>query len=126
MKMNHILVYIISFAIGLFIDGITGTYGLHALACLIVSIYRNQFLLNIIRTKRELVNEEPSPSTLNSNFYSSYILVSSILHNVVIFIYYYCMNKDFIYYGIEFLCTTAFEIILILFLDLFRQKKIFY
>lgn len=126
MKMNHLLVYILSFFIGLLMDGITGTYGLHALACLIVSFYRNQFLLNVIRTKRELVNEEPSTTTLNSNFYSSYIIISCILHNIIIIGYYYIFNKDFIHYVIEFICTTAFEIISILFLDLFRRKKSYY
>lgn len=76
----------ISFFLGLIVDIFSDTYGMNALACTIVAMFRRPILRLYVPREEDLTRPEPSMYSLGTAAYLKYLLTMTLLYCTLIFL----------------------------------------
>lgn len=76
----------ISFFLGLIVDVFSDTYGMNALACTIVAMFRRPILRLYVPREEDLTRPEPSMYSIGTSAYLKYLLTVTLLYCSLIFI----------------------------------------
>lgn len=112
---------LIGFSLGLVIDILSNTMGLHTFACTLIGFARNSFL-KLLFPYLEFKSQEPSIAQLGKSGYAKYALGMISLHHIALF-----MMESLSFSGLEFLMlrvaiNIAFTLLLIFCFELYRTK----
>lgn len=76
----------ISFFLGLIVDVFSDTYGMNALSCTILAMFRRPILRLYVPREEDLTRPEPSMYSLGTSTYMKYLLTMTLLYCTLIFL----------------------------------------
>lgn len=121
----NILLFPLSFLMGLTIDAFYNTPGLHAAACTLLALVRVLFIG--VTVQKEGFDNEPDPTLSNMGFrwFFTYTLVLTLFHHFFLFNLEVFRFSEIQYTLIRFLLSSVFTIFLILISSFlfFRRKE---
>ncbi|EHQ28374.1 rod shape-determining protein MreD [Mucilaginibacter paludis] len=124
-EIPNVLLFILSFILGLSIDAFYDTPGLHAAACTLLAFVRISFI-NITVQKDGFDNEpEPTLSVMGFRWYFTYVLVLTLIHHFFLFNLEVFSLREIQYTLGRFVLSSVFTVFLILISGLlfFRKKE---
>lgn len=124
-EIPNVLLFILSFAIGLTIDMFYDTPGLHAAACTILALVRILFIS--ITVQKDGFDNEPEPtlSIMGFRWFFTYALVLTLFHHFFLFNLEVFRITEIQYTLSRFLLSSIFTVFLMLISGLlfFRRKE---
>lgn len=124
-NMSRAWLMILSFILGITLDGFRHHPGFHAAACVLVA-YVRPLLINLLIPQEgsETSYEEPSHKSLGGFLqYFVYAGILSLLHNIWLFALEAWQFADIWYFMIKTLLSTAISLLLILLTELLFSRK---
>ena len=124
-EIPNILLFILSFGLGLTLDAFYDTPGLHAAACTLLAFVRVQFI-NITVQKDGFDNEpEPTLSVMGFRWFFTYVLILTVIHHFFLFTLEVFRLSELQYTLSRFALSSIFTVFLILISGLlfFRKKE---
>jgi rod shape-determining protein MreD len=121
----NLLLYLLSFILGLTIDAFYDTPGLHAAACTLLAYVRIVFI-NITVQKDGFDNEpEPTMSVMGFRWFFAYVLVLTLIHHFFLFNLEVFRLSEIQYTLGRFALSSVFTVFLILISGLlfFRKRE---
>jgi hypothetical protein len=119
----NIVLFPLSFIIGLTIDAFYDTPGLHAAACTLLAFVRVSFI-NITVQKDGFDNEpEPTLSIMGLRWFFTYILVLTLIHHFFLFNLEVFRISELQYTFVRFLLSSVFTVFLMLLSGLLFYRK---
>jgi rod shape-determining protein MreD len=114
----------VGFFFGLTLDYFTKTPGLHAAPCTLIA-YLRPFLINILIRQEgaELNYRSPSISSMGLAPYATYVLILTLIHNIVLVFLEFLQIGSFLYLVGKILGTTGISIVLIALTELIFYRK---
>lgn len=121
----NILLFVLSFILGLTIDAFYDTPGLHAAACTLLALVRVLFIS--ITVQKDGFDNEPEPtlSIMGFRWFFTYALILTLFHHFFLFNLEVFRLSEIDYTLVRFLLSTVFTVFLILVSGLlfFRKKE---
>ncbi|MDT3404999.1 rod shape-determining protein MreD [Mucilaginibacter terrae] len=120
----NILLFFLSFLLGLTIDAFYDTPGLHAAACVLMAFVRVLFIS--ITVQKEGFDNEPEPTLGNMGFrwFFTYSLILILFHHFFLFNLEVFSLSEIEYTLLRFLSSTVFTLFLVLISSfLFYRRK---
>ncbi|WP_462264773.1 rod shape-determining protein MreD [Mucilaginibacter sp.] len=120
----NVMLFLLSFLLGITIDMFYNTPGLHAAACTLLALVRVLFIG--ITVQKDGFDNEPNPSLSNMGFrwFFTYVLVLTLFHHFALFNLEVFRFSEIQYTLIRFLLSSVFTIFLILITSfLFYRRK---
>ncbi|GAB2693453.1 rod shape-determining protein MreD [Mucilaginibacter koreensis] len=120
----NVLLFLLSFLMGLTIDMFYNTPGLHAAACTLLAFVRVTFIS--ITVQKEGFDNEPDPTLSNMGFrwFFTYSLVLILFHHFALFNLEVFRFSEIQYTLIRFLLSSVFTLFLVLITSfLFYRRK---
>jgi hypothetical protein len=119
----NIVLFPLSFIIGITIDAFYDTPGLHAAACTLLAFVRVSFI-NITVQKDGFDNEpEPTLSIMGFRWFFTYILVLTLIHHFFLFNLEVFRISELQYTFVRFLLSSVFTVFLMLLSGLLFYRK---
>ncbi len=121
----NILLFALSFILGLTIDAFYDTPGLHAAACTLLALVRVLFIS--ITVQKDGFDNEPEPtlSIMGFRWFFTYALILTLFHHFFLFNLEVFRLSEIDYTLVRFLLSTVFTVFLMLVSGLlfFRKKE---
>lgn len=119
----NMVLFPLSFIIGITIDAFYDTPGLHAAACTLLAFVRVSFI-NITVQKDGFDNEpEPTLSIMGFRWFFTYILVLTLIHHFFLFNLEVFRISELQYTFVRFLLSSVFTVFLMLLSGLLFYRK---
>jgi rod shape-determining protein MreD len=124
-EIPNVLLFILSFAVGLTIDMFYDTPGLHAAACTVLALVRVLFIS--ITVQKDGFDNEPEPtlSIMGFRWFFFYVSVLTLVHHFVLFNLEVFRINEFEYTLIRWVSSSIFTVFLMIVSGLlfFRRKQ---
>ena len=124
-EIPNVLLFALSFILGLTIDAFYDTPGLHAAACVVLALVRILFIS--ITVQKEGFDNEPEPtlSIMGFRWFFTYALVLTLFHHFFLFNLEVFRIADIQYTLSRFVLSSLFTVFLMLVIGLlfFRKKE---
>jgi hypothetical protein len=120
----NLLLFALSFLIGITIDAFYDTPGLNAAACVVLALVRVLFIS--ITVQKDGFDNEPEPTLgiMGFRWYFTYVLISTLFHHFFLFALESFSFSELQYTLMRFVLSTAFTVFLIIISGLlFYTKK---
>jgi len=123
-NINRFWLLVISFLFGLSLDYFTGTYGLHAAACVLIA-YIRPFLLNLLIPKdtAEQSYIEPGRKSMGWAPYALYVAILSFVHHFCLVLIEWLQFGNFVYFIGKVAGTTAVSLLMIFLVEMLFSRK---
>jgi rod shape-determining protein MreD len=124
-EIPNILLFILSFILGITLDAFYDTPGLHAAACTLLAFVRILFI-NVTVQKDGFDNEpEPTLSVMGFRWYFTYVLSLTLIHHFFLFNLEVFRLSEIQYTLSRFILSSVFTVFLILISGLlfFRKRE---
>jgi rod shape-determining protein MreD len=124
-EIPNVLLFILSFILGLTLDAFYDTPGLHAAACTLLAFVRVMFI-NLTVQKDGFDNDpEPTLSVMGFRWFFTYVLVLTLIHHFFLFNLEVFRLSEIQYTLSRFVLSSLFTVFLILISGLlfFRKKE---
>lgn len=121
---NRFVLLISSFLLGLSLDYIGGTPGLHAAPCVLIAFLR-PYLLNLLipQQEREQSYMEPSFKSMGFAPYSLYVILLTFIHHIYLVLIEWLQFGNLIYFLGKITFTTLTSLLLIFIAELIFPRK---
>ncbi len=124
-EVPNVLLFLLSFLLGLSIDAFYDTPGLHAASCVLLALVRIMFIS--ITVQKEGFDNEPEPTLGNMGFrwFFAYAGILTLVHHFFLFNLEVFHLSEIQYTLLRFLLSSAFTLFLILVSSFlfFRRKE---
>jgi rod shape-determining protein MreD len=121
----NIILFILSFGLGIVIDAFYDTPGLHAASCVLLAFVRILFIS--ITVQKEGFDNEPDPSmsVMGFRWFFMYILILTLIHHFFLFNLEVFRLSEIQYTLLRFVLSSVFTVFLMLISGLlfFRRKE---
>jgi rod shape-determining protein MreD len=117
-------ILVLGFVFGLSYDYLSGTPGLHAACCVLISYFR-PFLLSILlpQESTELSYAEPSIKSLGWVPYSIYVLILTFMHHALLVFIEWMQFGDILFFLGKVAATTALSLVLVALTEMVFPRK---
>ncbi|NGM73819.1 rod shape-determining protein MreD [Sphingobacterium sp. SGL-16] len=119
----NLLLYTLAFLTGLSIDAFYDSIGIHAAACVAVAYFRIFFHKITIELDEQESFNTPSWGNMGFKWYSTYIVLSVLIHHVVLFFVEAFSFYNFIHTLLSIALSGVFTLILIFVISLLTYHK---
>jgi len=121
MNVTRSQVIAISFLLGIVIDVFSNTLGMHAAACTLTGMFRNQ-LIYVFASKEMVEGVTPSYQTLGVSSFIGYVLSLIVLHHIALFSIESFSLFDPLFLLFRILACVIFTTLLVLIVEAFNIK----
>src|ERR1700710_202022 len=119
----NLLLFILSFLLGLTIDSFYDTPGLHAASCVLLALVRILFIS--ITVQKDGFDNEPEPtlSIMGFRWFFTYVLILTLVHHFFLFNLEVFRISELQYTFVRFLLSSVFTVFLMLITGLMFYRK---
>ena len=123
-SINRVALMFVGFLLGVTLDYLTGTPGLHAAPCVLIAFIR-PFLLSLLMPQEstEQSYTEPSIKSMGWAPYGLYALLLTLVHHFYLVLIEWLQFGNFLYFIGKVAGTTAISLLLILITELLFWRK---
>ncbi|WP_231389964.1 rod shape-determining protein MreD [Sphingobacterium pedocola] len=120
---SNLLLYIFAFLTGLTIDAFYDTIGVHAAACVALIWFRIFF--HKITLETDVINsfETPTWSEMGFKWYSTYVLLGTLVHHLVLYIVEVFSFQNILYTLASVGLSSIFTIVIIFIIGVLTYKR---